>query len=118
SESIFLLPGFHGQGSNGTYLGQIVPPDEQPGADGYAGVFDLRLNKVENDNGLTGVFTTETYTYDAYGNRLTSHTVFPGGSKTMTVQYSNNPGATNNTYHIGRPTKKVGASTLAGNSLT
>ena len=117
SQIIFLLPGFHGQGSNGTYLGEIVPPEEQPGADGYAGVFDLRVNKVENDNVLTGVFTTETYTYDAYGNRLTAHTVFPGGSKTTTVQYSNNLGATDNTYHIGRPTKKVESSTLNGNTL-
>lgn len=117
-QTIYLKTGFYSLGTNGTYLGELVPPEEQPGALGYAGVTNLRLNKMEHDNGLTGVFTTETYTYDVYNNPITTHKTFPGGSNTVTLQYNNNVSATNNTYHIGRPSKKTESNTLNGNTFS
>ena len=95
-----------------------MPPEEQPGATGYAGVSNIQLNKTENDNGLTGVFTTETYIYDVYNNPITTYKTFPGGSNTLTLEYSNNAGANDNTYHIGRPSKKVESNTLSGNTFS
>lgn len=115
--SITLQPGFHAIGSNGDYWGFITPPEEQPGDMGYAGAVDITLERMETDNGLTGVFTTETYTYDQYNNPLVTNTTFPGGSKTVTIQYANNPSATNNTYHIGKVQNKKETVTLNGNTF-
>ncbi|WP_246041043.1 RHS repeat-associated core domain-containing protein [Flavivirga rizhaonensis] len=115
---MYLRTGFYSLGSNGTYLGQTLAPEEQPGASGYAGVANLRLNKIEQDNGLTGVSTTETYTYDQYNNPTKTYRTFPGGSNTVTFEYSNNVAATNNTYHVGRPTKKKATNTLSGNTFS
>ncbi|WP_422858990.1 RHS repeat-associated core domain-containing protein [Flagellimonas sp. S174] len=116
--SINLLPGFHAIGSNGAYWGFITPPNEQPGDDGYAGAVDVRLNRTETNNGLTGVVTTETYSYDEFNNPLITNTSFPGGSRVLTYQYSNNASATNNTYHIGKPLKMTERLTLNGSSFT
>lgn len=116
--SITLEDGFHAIGTNGDYWGYIVPPNEQPGDTGYAGAVDIRLNKMETDNGLTGVFTTENYTYDAYNNPLVTNTSFPGGSRSVTYQYYNNQGAANNTYHIGRIKKMIESVSLNGNSFS
>ena len=117
-QSVTLKPGFYASGTNGTYLARIIPPDQQLGSSGYAGVYDLQLNKIENDNGLTGVFTTQTYTYDSYKNPISTHKTYPGGSHTLTQEYSNNAGATNNTYHTGRPTKSRNSNTLNGNTFS
>ncbi len=117
-QAVYLKTGFYSLGSNGTYLGQTLAPEEQPGASGYAGVTNLRLNKIEQDNGLTGVFTTETYTYDEYNNPTKTYRTFPGGSNTITFEYNNNVGATNNTYHVGRPTKKKETNTLNGSTFS
>lgn len=116
-ESITLLPGFHSIGSNGVYFGQIVPPNEQPGGTGYAGAVDIRLNRLETNNGLNGVLTTETYAYDEYNNPLVTTTSFPGGSRVLTYIYSNNASAINNTYHIGKPLKLTERLTLNGSSF-
>lgn len=115
--SITLQPGFHAIGSNGDYWGFITPPSEQPGDSGYAGAVDIRLNRMETDNGLTGVLTIETYTYDAYNNPLTTNTTYPGGSRNVTYQYYNNLSATNSSYHVGRIKKMVENLTLNGNSF-
>ncbi|MFS4454737.1 RHS repeat-associated core domain-containing protein [Maribacter sp. 2304DJ31-5] len=115
---IKLLPGFYANGSNGTYTGKIVPPEQQPGAAGYAGAVDIRLNRKEIDNGLTGVMTTDTYTYDPYNNPLTTTTSYPGGSRVLTYQYSNNASATNSTYHIGKPLKMIETLSLNGSSFS
>ncbi|PWL39603.1 hypothetical protein DKG77_01860 [Flagellimonas aquimarina] len=117
-EFVSLLPGFHAIGSNGSYWAYIFPPNEQPGDDGYAGAVDIRLNRTETDNGLTGVTTTETYTYDDYNNPLVTTTSYPGGSRVLTYQYSNNANATNNTYHIGKPLKMQERLTLNGSTFT
>lgn len=116
-ESIFLLPGFYADGSNGTFLAEILPPNEQPGDTGYAGAVDIRLNRMESDNGLTGVFTTQTYTYDTYNNPLAINTVFPGGSRVVSNEYYNNASATT-TYHIGRVKKMTEKVTLNGNTFS
>lgn len=117
-QTITLEPGFHSIGGSTDYWGYIFPPEEQPGDAGYAGAVDIRLNKMETDNGLTGVFTTETYSYDQFNNPLVTTTSFPGGSKTITNQYLNNPTATNNTYHIGRLKKMTEKVVLNGNSFS
>ncbi|WP_108246747.1 RHS repeat-associated core domain-containing protein [Muricauda brasiliensis] len=117
-QSITLEPGFHSIGGSTDYWGYIFPPEEQPGDAGYAGAVDIRLNKMETDNGLTGVFTTETYTYDQYNNPLVTTTTYPGGSKTITNQYLNNPTAANSTYHIGRLKKMTERVVLNGNSFS
>lgn len=101
-----------------TNPGASVPSGATSGSSGYAGVAILKLTKTENDNGLNGVQTTETYSYDTYNNVLSAHTVFPGGSKTLTNTYSNNPGATSTSYHVGRPTKKVESVSLNGNTFS
>jgi RHS repeat-associated protein len=116
--SITLQPGFHAIGSNGDYWGYIFPPEEQPGDTGYAGAVDIILERKETDNGLTGVFTTETYTYDQYNNPLVTTTTFTGGSRTMTNQYYNNASATNNTYHVGRLKNVKESVTLNGNTFS
>ncbi|MEH6681043.1 MAG: RHS repeat-associated core domain-containing protein [Sediminicola sp.] len=115
---ISLMPGFQANGANGTYWAKIIPPGEQPGDSGYAGVFDVRLNRMEHENTLIGVATVETYTYDGYNNPLTVHTTFPGGSKTITSQYTNNPGSVNNTYHIGRLIGKTEQTTLSSSTFS
>lgn len=117
-EFVSLLPGFHAIGSNGNYWAYIFPPNEQPGDAGYAGAVDIRLNRTETDNGLTGVTTTETYTYDDHNNPLVTTTSYPGGSRVLTYQYSNNANATNNTYHIGKPLKMQERLTLNGSTFT
>lgn len=116
--SIRLLPGFYANAASYTYHGKIVPPNEQPGAAGYAGAVDIRLKRMETDNGLTGVFSTETYTYDQYNNPLTTTSIFPGGNRKVTNTYLNNPTATNNTYHIGRLQKMTEKVTLNGNTFS
>jgi len=120
TETITLLPGFHANSSNGTFLAEIVPEQNlpPPTQTGNTLVFDLRLEKTENDNGLTGVFTTETYNYDAYGNPLTTNTTFPAGNKSVTVQYSNNASSNGNTYHIGRPKNMTEQVTINGNAFS
>ncbi len=116
--TIHLLPGFYANGNNGTYVAQILPPNEQPGDAGYAGAMDIRLERIEKDDNLTDVFSTETYTYDSFNNPLVTTTSFPGGSRVLTYTYSNNAGATNSTYHIGKPTRMVERLTLNGNSFS
>ncbi|MFT0716759.1 RHS repeat-associated core domain-containing protein [Flagellimonas lutimaris] len=113
--SITLTDGFHAIGSNGAYWGYVFPPEEQPGDTGYAGAVDIVLASKETHHGLTGVSTTETYTYDKYNNPLTTTTTFPDGSKTLTFTYANNPSANNNSYYIGRITNKKESTTLNGN---
>ncbi|WP_430967313.1 RHS repeat-associated core domain-containing protein [Spongiimicrobium sp. 2-473A-2-J] len=117
-EFITLIPGFSANGTHGTYWAKIVPPEQQPGAPGYAGVYDVRLKRLENHNGLTGVRTAETYTYDAYNNPLSTLTNFPGGSRTVAQQYSTNTGAVNSSYHVGRPTRTMETVRLNGNSFS
>ncbi|MEK6154535.1 FG-GAP-like repeat-containing protein [Flavobacteriaceae bacterium 3-367] len=117
-EFITLIPGFSANGTHGTYWAKIVPPEQQPGAPGYAGVYDVRLKRLENHNGLTRVRTAETYTYDAHNNPLSIRTTYPGGSRTVAHQYSNNTGAVNSTYHVGRPTKLIETVRLNGNSFS
>ncbi len=117
-QTITLKEGFYSLGSNGTYWGKLVPPEQQPGASGYAGVTNLRLKKIEQDNGLTGVFTTVTYAYDEYNNPIETRRTFPGGSNTITFEYSNNAGATNNSYHVGRPTKNTETNILNGSTFS
>ncbi len=116
--SVTLGPGFSAHGSNGTYWAKIVPPGKQPGRAGYAGVHDIRLKRMEDHNGLTGVRTSETYTYDAHNNPLTVRTTFPGGSRVTTQEYSNNTGAANSSYHVGRPTRTIETVYLNGGSFT
>ncbi|MEM9361245.1 MAG: RHS repeat-associated core domain-containing protein [Bacteroidota bacterium] len=115
--TINLFPGFHAIGSNGTYLGRIVPPNEQPGDTGYAGAADIRLNRMETDNGLTGVTTIETYSYDQYNNPVATTTSYPGGSRVVNYQYLNNPSATNNTFHVGRVQRMTETISLNGNTF-
>ncbi|MEL7271618.1 MAG: FG-GAP-like repeat-containing protein, partial [Bacteroidota bacterium] len=117
-ESITLSPGFYANGANGLFLAEILPPEEQPGDFGYAGAVDIRLNRIEKTDGLTGVFSSETYSYDTYNNPLVTTTTFSEGSRVLTYTYANNAGATNNTYHIGKPTKMTERLTLNGNSFT
>ncbi|UII77352.1 FG-GAP-like repeat-containing protein [Flagellimonas sp. HMM57] len=116
-QTITFLPGFHAIGANGNYHAYIFPPSEQPGDVGYAGAVDIRLKRMETDNGLTGVSTTETYSYDAYNNPLVTNTSFTGGNKATTYQYYNNASASNNTYHIGRVKTMTERITLNGNSF-
>ncbi len=116
--SITLSDGFHAGGSHSDYHGYIFPIEEQPGDVGYAGAVDIILERMETDNGLTGVFSTETYTYDQYNNPLVTTTSFPGGSRVETRQYYNNAGATNNTYHVGRLKNIKETVTLNGNSFS
>lgn len=118
SNSITLLPGFYANGNNGTYIARVVPPEDQPGASGYAGVSDLTLKKTTSENVLTGVTTTEIYTYDDYKNVTKAYTTFPGGSKTINYKYSNNPSVNNTSYHIGRVLNKTERTVLGGSSMT
>ena len=74
--------------------------------------------QINKEDGLQGISTTESYTYDSYKNPLSISTTFSGGSNTVTYQYSNNPTSTGSAYHIGRTTKKVETSVLNGNSFT
>lgn len=117
-EFITLMPGFSANGTQGAYWAKIVPSEQQPGGPGYAGVYDVRLKRLENHNGLNGVRTAETYTYDAYNNPLSTRTTFPGGSRTLTQQYSNNTGAVNSSYHVGRPVKMIETVRLNDNSFS
>ncbi len=118
AQSITLLPGFQALGANGDYTAKINPPINQSSGDGYAGAVDIRLNRMESDNGLTGVLTTETYTYDQYNNQTKINTVFPGGSRIVDYTYYNSPSATNNTYHIGKIKLMSETMTSYGNSFT
>ena len=117
-QSIILSEGFYANGSNGDFLAEIFPPSEQPGDTGYAGAVDIILERVETDNMLTGVFTTETYAYDQYNNPLSKTTTFPGGNRSSNYQYYNNETATNNTYHIGRIKSMSETVTLNGNTFS
>jgi RHS repeat-associated protein len=116
AEQYILLQ--NGFSANGNYSAKILSPNEQPGAAGYAGAVDIRLNRLETDNGQTGVATTETYTYDIYNNPLTTTTTYPGGNRTVTNTYSNNANAVNNTYHIGKLLKMNESLTLSGSSFS
>lgn len=98
-EYIKLTEGFHAVGD---YWAKVIPQNEQSGDVGYAGAVDIRLKRMEMDNGLTGVLSTETYVYDEYNNRKSINTVFPGGSRLVSYNYSNNYSAEDSNYHIGR----------------
>ncbi len=74
--------------------------------------------QIIKEDGLQNISFTESYSYDPYQNPLSIITSFPGGSKTITYQYSNNPSVTNQYYHIGRPTKNTVVSILSGSSFT
>lgn len=115
---ILLQNGFYANGSNGEYSAKILPPEQQPGDAGYAGAVDIRLKRIEKDDGLTGVFSQETYVYDAYNNPTTTTTTFPGGSRVLSYLYSNNTGATDNTYHVGKPLRMVETLSLNGNTFS
>ncbi|MFP2996910.1 RHS repeat-associated core domain-containing protein [Spongiivirga sp. MCCC 1A20706] len=117
-ESITLSRGFHATGSNGAFSALIIPPDQQPGESGYAGVFDVLLKSMSREDVLTGVVTSESYVYDSYNNPTTTTTTFPGGSRKTTYTYKNNESATNKEYHIGRATRMTESATLNGNSFS
>lgn len=74
--------------------------------------------QILSEDGLQGISSTESYTYDAYKNPLTINTTFPDGSKVVNFEYINNPSATNQFYHIGRPTKRIETNTLSGNTFS
>ena len=86
----------------------------------------LRSNKVFGNiskrviatNGLTNVVTTTTNTYDAYYNVLSSTQSYPGGSKTISSTYVNNPSGTGANYYIGRPKTKNKLTTLGSESFS
>jgi RHS repeat-associated protein len=123
NKSITLQPGFHFTASNtATYTGTIVSEEAQhtgnPGAAGYAGVFSGLPISVTKEDALQGVTTTQTIGYDLYNNPLSTTTSFPGGSKTKTYAYSHNASATDNTYHIGRPTKITESNILGSESFS
>lgn len=115
---ITLSPGFNANASNFDYSARIIPPINQSGQGGYTGAIDIRLKRMETDNGLTGVLTTETYVYDQYDNRTKISTVFPGGSRVVDYTYYNNPSATNNTYHVGRQKTMKETMTTYGNTFS
>ncbi|WP_262482170.1 FG-GAP-like repeat-containing protein [Aquimarina agarilytica] len=74
--------------------------------------------KVVSENGLTGINTTVTNTYDSYYNVLTSKETYTGGSKTITNTYFNNPSGTGVNYYIGRPKTKNTTTTLGSDSFS
>lgn len=81
-------------------------------------VFINYPNKVITTNGLTNVVTTENLSYDAYYNLLSTNSTYTGGSSTTIFTYSNNTGASDANYHVGRPTKKVITKTLGSDTFS
>ena len=123
TNSITLSPGFEfTPNGSASYTATILSAEEQhtgnPGAAGYAGVFSGLPISVTKEDALQGVTTTQTIRYDLYNNPLRSSTSFPGGSKTKTYAYSHNASATDNTYHIGRPTRIVETNTLGSDTFS
>ncbi|WP_299278908.1 RHS repeat-associated core domain-containing protein [uncultured Psychroserpens sp.] len=80
-------------------------------------VFINMPTQIQKEDGLQNISSTESYTYDSYKNPLSISTTFTGGSKTISYLYSHNISATNEYYHIGRPTKRTETSTLNGNTF-
>ena len=75
------------------------------------GEYKLSLSNTEIDDKLKGTKVQTHYTYNEYSNvknvinYFYEGTNLIGSDKTYYEEYSNNPTATNYTYHIGRPLK-------------
>jgi len=69
------------------------------------GVYVYAPTKITNTNGLTNVTSNTTNVYDSYYNVLSSTQSYPGGSKTVSSTYYNNPTGVGVNYYIGRPAR-------------
>ncbi|WP_298900882.1 RHS repeat-associated core domain-containing protein [uncultured Psychroserpens sp.] len=74
--------------------------------------------EILKEDGLQNISSTDTYSYDTYKNPLSINTSFTGGSTTVSYLYTNNVSATNQYYHVGRPTKRIESSTINGNTFS
>ncbi len=123
NRSITLKPGFRFTAStSASYSASIVPAETQAvesvGEAGYAGVYVNVPVSILKEDVLKGITTTQRFSYDAYHNLLQSSTSFPGGSKVKSYTYSNNDSATDQSYHIGRPTRIVETNTLGSETFS
>ena len=80
-------------------------------------IFINMPQQIVNRDNLTGVTTTQSFTYDSYKNPLNILNSFAGGSQQTVFTYLNNPSGTNQNYYIGRLIKKSESSTLGSESL-
>ncbi|MGB2128671.1 MAG: FG-GAP-like repeat-containing protein, partial [Flavicella sp.] len=102
---ILLQPGFHVKATDTVkYHARITEQDdvENPGANGYAGVFKRTLKSSATHNALKGIYTTNQYTYTDYHKPKEIKTTFPEGYTIKTFTYFNNPSAVGHDYYIGR----------------
>jgi len=81
-------------------------------------VVNIKPKRIVMDDDLHGVTTTKSFTYDPYNNPLTTSTTVLGGSSTETYTYANNPGGTNQNYHIGRLKTHETSTTQYGNTFS
>lgn len=80
---------------------------------------DLFINypiKVVKRDMLRGFTYTDEYTLDSYYNTTKAVSIYAGGSKTITYEYSNNASSSDNTYHIGRVLNQQTVSVQDGDS--
>lgn len=74
--------------------------------------------QITQSDGLTGVVTTTNNTYDDFYNIKNSFISYPGGSKSTTLTYDNNPTGTGTDYFIGRRITKTEKTTLGSETFT
>ncbi len=80
--------------------------------------YSLTTKNTVSENGLTGVKTITNYKYNEYNTPNSVVSTYPGGSKTVSSTYYDNPSGTGANYYIGRPKTKTTTTKLGSESFS
>ncbi len=94
--------------TDNTYTTQLLPNK----------VFVNVKASSSSQDGLTGVNTSQSFTYDTYYNPTNITSTYPGGSEVVIQQFVNNPTPFNSTYTIGRLNDVTTTKTLNGETFS